>query len=168
MKMRCVWHLGLILINGAALQAAGGSRLTSTNFQFTLPTGLVAVSVQAWPEAAYAFVTIGTLTREQRVYGYLQPAPSGSTNKEPSAPKLDLKKLGLQLWLLKADGTIIPQLDGKLSPRLSAGGGGMDQVDDSHWFIIFAFKKSSLSELSGVILLKDGKLYSKEIEPGEP
>jgi hypothetical protein len=93
MKIRGICLLALAFaIKGAVVGAVASPGLTASDFQFSLPSGPLPVSIQEWPEATYAFVTIGRLTPEQRLYGFLRPAPPGSTNQQRDCCQKVMKK----------------------------------------------------------------------------
>ena len=84
--------------------------------------------------------------------------PPGSNEKRP-AP--DASKLGLQVWLLRTDGTAILQRSGGAG-LVGIGGGGV-----VNWFVTFDFAKVPLGEISGIVLRKAGKLYCHELPVGQ-
>jgi len=111
-----------------------------------LPDGLGRLIVSEQP----------TLISVQVPVASRPPLPSGS-KEEPLAP--DVSKLGVQVWLLRADGTVISQQRGGGS-LVGIGGQGMN------WFLGFPFAKVPLSEISGIVLRKAGKLYCHELPVG--
>ncbi len=81
-------------------------------------------------------------------------APLGTVDNRPSP---DVAKLGLQIWLLKADGTVVPQQD------VDRGANYIGSMGTENWFVMFYFAKVPLVELKGIVFLKEGKLYSHQI-----
>jgi hypothetical protein len=78
----------------------------------------------------------------------------GSSFKPYPAP--DVSGLGLQVWLLKKDGTSVPQLN---KPYLIGIGNAGWDTD----YMIYAFKKIPSSELAGIVVQVKGTLYSEAI-----
>jgi hypothetical protein len=81
-------------------------------------------------------------------------APIGAVDTRPSP---DATKLGLQVWILKADGTVVPQQSADRGGSMIGGAGA------ENWFVMFQFTKVPLAEITGIVFRKDGKLYSEEI-----
>ena len=98
------------------------------------------------------------IVSEQSTLILVQVPVAGSNEKRP-AP--DASKLGLQVWLLRTDGTAILQRSGGAGP-VGIGGGGV-----INWFVTFDFAKVPLSEISGIVLRKAGKLYCHELPVGQ-
>ena len=86
------------------------------------------------------------------------PVHNGIPVKEYSLP--DLSGLGLQVWLLKTDGTSVPQ---RGKPRLA----GMQNAGWDSFDMIYAFDKVPSDELAGIVLRAKGKLYCQEIRTTE-
>ena len=80
--------------------------------------------------------------------------PIGSTASKP-AP--DVKNLGLQVWLLKADGSVVTQ---KRAGRDAMMIGG---VGAENWFVMFEFAKVPPDEIVGISFSKNGHLYSQKV-----
>jgi hypothetical protein len=81
-------------------------------------------------------------------------APLGARETRPSP---DVGKLGLQVWLLKSDGTVVPQQSADRGASFIAGAGA------ENWFVMFHFAKVPRGEITGIVLRKEGKLYSQDI-----
>ena len=81
-------------------------------------------------------------------------ARSGTMDTRP-AP--DVTKLGLQVWLLKADGTVVSQLS---ADNAASGIGG---VGVENWFVMFHFTKVPSAEITGIVFRRSGKLYCRSI-----
>jgi hypothetical protein len=94
-----------------------------------------------------------TITVQVPVEGRLQ-SPPGTVD---ARPRPDVAKLGLQVWLLRADGTVVPQKDADRGAS-AVGGVGVE-----NWFVMFHFAKVPLAEITGIVFLKEGKLYCQQI-----
>lgn len=70
----------------------------------------------------------------------------------------DLAKLGLQVWLLKADGTVVPQRSG--GDHLNMSG----SIGVENWHTTFDFAKMPPAEIVGIVFQREGKLYSQAIK----
>lgn len=93
--------------------------------------------------------------REQSSNFSLQVPIGGRKNGEPMS---NPSNLNLQAWLLKTDGTSIPQSE---SPsEMSIGSIGDYSTD----YMVYHFSKVPINELSGVVVGVNGKLYCHEIE----
>jgi hypothetical protein len=72
-------------------------------------------------------------------------------------PEVD--ELHRQVWLLRADGTSLPQSQ---KPDII----GISNAGSSDCRLIFTFQKKSMNEVAGIVVSVDGKLYCYEIEKG--
>ena len=97
-------------------------------------------------QSASITVQVPVLSRSQ--------APLGTVDSRP-AP--DVAKLGLQIWLLKADGTVVPQ------QSADRGASYIGSMGTENWFAMFSFLKVPLAEITGIVFLKAGKLYCHQI-----
>lgn len=97
-------------------------------------------------QSASITVQVPALSRSQ--------APLGTVDhrRAPEVPKL-----GLQIWLLKADGTVVPQKD------VDRGASFIASMGTEQWFVMFYFAKVPLAQITGIVFLKEGKLYSRQI-----
>jgi len=87
------------------------------------------------------------------------PVATGKISEEHSEPDVD--SFGLQVWLLKTDGTSIPQ----------RGKPNMVGIGNAGWYtdsMIYTFDKVPANELAGIVLRVKGKLYCQEIETKVP
>lgn len=75
----------------------------------------------------------------------------------PRASRTDVSALGFQVWLLKADGTVVPQVSADPAPGMIGSGLG------EYWFVTFHFSKAPIADIIGIAFRKQGKLYSQEI-----
>lgn len=84
-------------------------------------------------------------------------APRGVVDTRPDP---DVAKLGLQVWLLKADGTMVlkQRADSAVSFKIANAGG--EQL-----FVMFQFTKVPVAEITGIVFRQAGKLYSCQIAP---
>jgi hypothetical protein len=94
-----------------------------------------------------------SITVQVPVEGRLQ-APRGAVDTRTPP---DVAKLGLQVWLLKADGTVVSQQRAGRDPMMISGAG------IENWFVMFDFAKVPLSEITGIVFLREGKLYSQQL-----
>jgi hypothetical protein len=70
-------------------------------------------------------------------------------------PKVD--ELHRQVWLLRPDGTTIPQ--SQKPEVLGTGSGGYADIH-----LIFIFRKKSPNEVAGIVVSVNGKLYCRELQ----
>jgi hypothetical protein len=87
---------------------------------------------------------------------YLVQLRVGGGSSFEKRPPPDVSSLGLQVWLLKADGTTIHQHD---KPTLIGIGNAGFDTD----YMIYTFDNVPSNELAGIVLLVKGKLYCREI-----
>ena len=87
---------------------------------------------------------------------YVFEVPVGGGPSLEKRPVPDLESLGLQVWLLKADGTTIPRDSQPASITIGNAGGDTDCV-------IYTFTKLPAGKPVGVVLRVKGKLYCREI-----
>jgi hypothetical protein len=94
-----------------------------------------------------------SITVQVPIEGRLQ-APRGTVDARPSP---DVAKLGLQVWLLKEDGTVVSQQSADLTAG-RIGGAGVENR-----FVMFYFAKVPIAGITGIVFRKEGKLYSQQI-----
>jgi hypothetical protein len=94
------------------------------------------------------------MSEQPTIYAVQLPVGGGSSFKEYPAP--DVAGMGLQVWLLRADGTTIPQR-GKPA-QIGIGNAGWDNL-----FMIYTFDRGVSNELAGIVVRAKGKLYCQEI-----
>ena len=75
----------------------------------------------------------------------------------PVPKAADVPKLALQVWLLKADGSVVLQAGADNTAGMIAMGGG------ESWFTIVRFPRTALADIVGITFRKQGKLYSQEL-----
>lgn len=80
--------------------------------------------------------------------------PIGTVGHKP-AP--EVKKLGLQVWLLKADGSVVTQKSAIDEAGMISGAGA------ENWFVLFDFAKVPPAEIAGIVFRKNGQLFSQQI-----
>jgi hypothetical protein len=105
-------------------------------------------------EARRQFVPVDFIPNERSLVVSEQSASITVTVPVPSD---DVTKLGLQVWLLKADGTVVPQQDANRETAII----GMMGSDSR--FVIFTFAKVPLGKITGIVFRKAGKLYSRQL-----
>jgi hypothetical protein len=99
-----------------------------------------------------------TVIEETTTINVHVPVASRPSNDPRPAP--DVSKLGLQVWLLKADGTIIPQ------QSADPGAGMIGMGGAENWSVTYRFAKVALAEITGIVFRKEGKLYCQDIAIG--
>jgi hypothetical protein len=148
MKPKPVFCLALILSGNLIFSRASEPNAISS-------TNLSAVEIVN-PQGSVDLPKLGhAIFREQTSNFSLQVPMGGRKNGKPMS---NLSNLNLQVWLLKTDGTAIPQLE---SPsEISIGSIGDYSTD----YMFYKFSKVPINELSGVVVGVNGKLYCHEIE----
>lgn len=142
------------------------------NMSLHLQIGLLLLLLPGWPERAPAAprettvvdlnLTNGlgrliiseqnnALTVQVPVEARRQSVEGATAIKPPP----NAAKLGLQVWLLKADGTVIRQRSADQSPSMDGG------VGIESWFVTFYFDKVPLGDIAGITLRREGRLYSQ-------
>jgi hypothetical protein len=67
-----------------------------------------------------------------------------------------------QVWVLRRVGTALAQIQPPTVPVVGSGNGGW-----SHEHMDFQFENAEQSELAGVVVWADGKIYSQEMPPAD-
>jgi hypothetical protein len=147
-KPKLILCLALVLSGGFILSRADETNtITSTNLSVAkIVNPQVSVDI---PKLGYAIFT------EQSPNFFLQVPIGSRKNGEPMS---NSSNLDLQVWLLKTDGTSIPQSAKQSSVSIGSIG------DYSTDYLIYQFSKVPINELSGVVVRLNGKLYCHEIE----
>jgi hypothetical protein len=103
----------------------------------------------------YGFGSV-LMSEQPKLYTVQLPVGGGSSFEKHPYP--DVSGWGLQVWLLKADGTAVPQQGKPSLVRIGNAGSDMD-------YMVFAFaeKPGSTDELAGVTVRVKGKFYCHEI-----
>jgi hypothetical protein len=154
MKSKIILCLALVLSGNLILSRADETNtITSTNLsvaKIVNPQGTVDL-----PKLGHA------IFREQSSSFTLQVPIESRKSGEPMSNSTNLD---LQVWLLKTDGTSIPQSE---SPTVISVWSFGDYSTD---YMFYHFPKVLLNELTGVVISMNGKLYCHEIEKdsGEP
>jgi hypothetical protein len=96
------------------------------------------------------------LMTEQPTF-YSVQVPVGSARADRKWTLADLTGIGLQVWLLTADGAMIRQLQ---KPSLVTVGnfGNYGTV-----YMVYAFERSPTNDLARIVIQVNGKLYGREI-----
>jgi hypothetical protein len=81
-------------------------------------------------------------------------APLGAVD---TRPRPDVAKLSLQVWLLKADGTVVLQQSADSAPSMIGNAGA------ENWFVMFRFTKLPVAEITGIVFRQAGKMYTQQI-----
>jgi hypothetical protein len=82
-------------------------------------------------------------------------APPGAVDTRPDP---DVPKLGLQVWLLKADGTVVSQQSADSAASIKIGNAGAEQL-----FVMFQFTKVPVAGITGIVFRRAGQLYTQQI-----
>ncbi len=90
--------------------------------------------------------------------GFSLQVPIGSEKGGRTMQGSITNTANVQAWLLKNDGTAVPQLE---RPSVISIGGVADYSND---YLFFDFSKVPASELAGVVVNKNGKFYCHAIE----
>lgn len=147
MKLKILLLLSFAITLWPDISQSAGDRRKIVSVDFKLKNG---------PDQLGSLVVstqIASITVQVPVKGRLQ-SPPGTVDTRPSP---DVAKLGLQVWLLRADGTVVPQKDADRGASV-IGGGGIE-----NWFVMFHFANVPLAEITGIVFRKEGKLYSQQI-----
>ena len=143
MKTKIILGLALVLSGGFILSRAGGTNtITSTN---------LSVAKIVNPQGSVDLPKLGHAIFREQSSGFSLQVPIGI--RKDGEPMSNSRNLDLQVWLLKTDGTSIPQLD---KPSVIS--------INSNDYMFYMFQKVPLSELSGVVVSMSGKLYCHETE----
>jgi hypothetical protein len=99
------------------------------------------------------------LMTEQPTF-YSVQVPVGSARADRKWTLADLTGIGLQVWLLTADGAMIRQLQ---KPSLVTVGnfGNYGTV-----YMVYAFERNPTNDLARIVIQVNGKLYGREIGAG--
>jgi hypothetical protein len=123
-------------------------------------TGALSKARRAAMEVKHIPLTINyglghvLMSEQPTLYSVQLPIGGGSSFEKYPTP--DVGSLGLQVWLLRTDGTAIPQ-HGK-PDQVGIGNAGWDNL-----YMIYTFDKGASSELAGIVVRAKGKLYCQEI-----
>ena len=102
---------------------------------------------------------LGSVLMSEQPTLYLVQVPVGGGRSLTKYPSPDVSNLVLQVWLLKADGSSVHQQE---QPDLTViGNAGWDTYS-----MDYTFNKVPSSELAGIVLQVNGKLYCREITSG--
>jgi hypothetical protein len=110
--------------------------------------GVRIIKINGLKDAIY-FTEQPTLITVQMVVA------SYPSDEKQAFPKVD--ELHRQVWLLRVDGTPIPQSQKPVIIGISNAGSS-----DCH--LIFSFQNKSTNELAGIVMSVDGKLYCQELK----
>ena len=142
MKLNILTLLSLVLTLWPMITASAEARRQIVSVDFNPKEPSLVISDQS----ASITVQVPVLSRSQ--------APTGTVDDRPGP---DVPKLGLQIWLLKADGTVVAQRD------VDRGASFIGSMGTEQWFVMFSFAKVPLAEITGIAFLKQGRLYSQQI-----
>jgi hypothetical protein len=151
MKPKHILCLALVLSGGFILSRADETNvITSTNLSFAKIVN---------PQGSVDLPKLGQAIFREQFSSFSLQVPVGS--RKNSEPMSNPSNLDLQVWLLKTDGTSIPQSE---SPsEMSVGSIGDYSTD----YMFYQFSKAPVDELSGIVLRLNGKLYCHEIEKNQ-
>ncbi|MEY2466972.1 MAG: hypothetical protein QOD03_1493 [Verrucomicrobiota bacterium] len=151
MNPKLILCLALVLSGGLVLSRANGTNaITLTN---------LSVAKIVNPQGSVDLPKLGHAIFREQSSGFSLQVPIGS--RKNGEPMSNSNNLDLQVWLLKTDGTSIPQSS---KPSVVSIGGFGDYSND---YMFYMFQKVPLSELSGVVVSMNGKLYCHEIEKSQ-
>lgn len=150
MKTKLLLSLALVLSDGLILTRAAETNTIAATNMVAAEIGNLHTSIDL-PKLGPAFF------REQSSNFSLQ-VPIGFRKKGEQLAASGSNTLDLQVWLLKTDGTAIPQLD---KPSVISFGnfGGHSSTD----YMFYMFQKVPVNEVAGVVISLNGKLYCHEI-----
>jgi len=98
----------------------------------------------------------GSVLMSEQPTLYLVQLPVGGGSSFEKHPAPDVESLGLQVWLLRADGATISQRDKPTLIGISNAGSDTD-------YMMYTFARGASDELAGIVLQVKGKLYCREI-----
>lgn len=153
MKSKIILYFALVLSGNFIL-----SRAAETNA--IAVTNLSVVKIVN-PQGSVDLPKLGqAIFREQSSNLSLQ-VPIGFRKNGEKLSMSNSNTLDLQVWLLKTDGTSIPQSD---KPSVVTIGSFGDYSTD---YMFYRFPKVPVNELSGIVVSVKGKLYCHEIEKSQ-
>ena len=100
----------------------------------------------------------GTVTISEQTLGIHVQVPIGWRTSDSNVPFPEASKLGLQVWLLRADGSVVTQTRPLSGP---IGIGGMGYMNYS---MMGSFTNVPVKDIVAIVLKKEGKLYTEEIK----
>ena len=100
---------------------------------------------------------LGSVLMSEQPTLYLVQVPVRSVPWGEKRTKPNVKELGLQVWLLKKDGTAIPQ---KNLGVVEIGTAGAPTS-----YMIYNFEKVPTNQLAAIVLRAKGELYCRQIGP---
>ena len=118
----------------------------------------LSVAKIANPQGSVDLPKLGHAIFTEQASNFFLQVPIGSRRNGEKLPESNSNTLNLQVWVLKMDGSSIPQLD---KPSVISIGSIGDYSTD---YMLYQFPKVPVSELSGVVVCLNGKLYCHEIE----
>ena len=96
------------------------------------------------------------LMTEQPTF-YSVQVPVGSARVDGKWALSDLERVGLHVWLLTADGAMIPQIH---KPSLVTIG---NFGNNGTIYMVYAFGRNPTNDLARIVIQVNGKLYGREI-----
>jgi len=100
------------------------------------------------------------MTKQPKFYSVQVPVGRTRVDRKWTPPDLAVNKgteEGLQVWLLRADGTAIPQLH-KPSPVTVGNFGSYGTT-----YMVYAFRRDPTNDLARIVIHVNGKLYGRKI-----
>jgi hypothetical protein len=99
---------------------------------------------------------LGPVSMSDQVAMYVVQLPIGGASSFAKYSPPDASGLGLQVWLLKTNGTAVNQ---RTKPHIiGIGNAGWDT-----YYMIYTFDRVPSNELAGIVFQVKGKFYSREI-----
>jgi hypothetical protein len=98
------------------------------------------------------------MTEQPTFYSVQVPVGSARVDRKWTPP--DLTGIGLQVWLLRADGSAIPQLQ-KPSIAMIGNFGSYGTT-----YMVYGFERDPTNDVARIVIQVNGRLYSREIGAG--
>ncbi|MDB6023899.1 MAG: hypothetical protein JWM68_122 [Verrucomicrobiales bacterium] len=90
---------------------------------------------------------------------FIVQVPVGIEGSDEKGSPIDVKGLNLEVWLLKGDGTTIPQVHKPFHVSFATSGPGTD-------YVVYEFAKVPANALSGIVVRAKGKLCCHQLGDG--
>lgn len=144
--------IAVYLVFGLSILACRPSEALDTNLVAGLPKHFRHIDAKMEIPGGFGHILV---SEQPQFYSVQVPVGSYRTDRKWAPP--DLAGLGLQVWLLRADGTAIPQRE---KPSLVMLGEIGNRGTD---YMVYTFQRDPANDLAGIVMRVKGKLYSREI-----